>query len=89
MCPHKPVVPAPQYVGKGGKVGKGSYSDWVYQGDDMLGRLLDTLESTGLADDTLAVSADNGAAGRTYPPLRDNKGSIYEGGHRELWPVGQ
>lgn len=95
MCPpHKPVVPAPQYVGKGGKggkVGKGSYSDWVYQGDDMLGRLLDTLESTGLADDTLVlVSADNGAAGRTYLPLRDNKGSIYEGGHREpflaRWP---
>ena len=92
MCPpHKPVVPAPQYVGKGGKVGKGSYSDWVYQGDDMLGQLLDTLESTGLADDTLVlVSADNGAAGRTYPPLRDYKGSIYEGGHREpflaRWP---
>ena len=92
MCPpHKPVVPASQYVGKGGKVGKGSYSDWVYQGDDMLGQLLDTLESTGLADDTLVlVSADNGAAGRTYPPLRDNKGSIYEGGHREpflaRWP---
>jgi len=92
MCPpHKPVVPAPQYVGKGGKIGKGSYSDWVYQGDDMLGQLLDTLESTGLADDTLVlVSADNGAAGRTYPPLRDNKGSIYEGGHREpflaRWP---
>ena len=92
MCPpHKPVVPAPQYLGKGGKVGKGSYSDWVYQGDDMLGQLLDTLESTGLADDTLVlVSADNGAAGRTYPPLRDNKGSIYEGGHREpflaRWP---
>jgi len=92
MCPpHKPVVPAPQYVGKGGKVGKGSYSDWVYQGDDMLGQLLDTLESTGLADDTLVlVSADNGAAGRAYTPLRDNKGSIYEGGHREpflaRWP---
>ena len=92
MCPpHKPVVPAPQYVGKGGKVGKGSYSDWVYQGDDMLGQLLDTLESTGLADDTLVlVSADNGAAGREYPPLREHKASIYEGGHREpflaRWP---
>jgi len=92
MCPpHKPVVPAPQYIGKGGKVGKGSYSDWVYQGDDMLGQLLDTLESTGLADDTLVlVSADNGAAGREYPPLREHKASIYEGGHREpflaRWP---
>jgi arylsulfatase A-like enzyme len=57
----------------------------------MLGQLLDTLESTGLANNTLVlVSADNGAAGRDYPPLRDNKGSIYEGGHREpflaKWP---
>ena len=92
MCPpHKPVVPAPQYVGRGGKAGKGSYSDWVYQGDDMLGQLLDTLESTGLANDTLVlVSADNGAAGREYPPLREHKASIYEGGHREpflaRWP---
>ena len=57
----------------------------------MLGQLLDILESTGLADNTLViVSADNGAAGREYPPLRDDKGSIYEGGHREpflaKWP---
>ena len=92
MCPpHSPVVPAPQYAGKGGSVGKGSYADWIYQGDDMLGQLLDTLEATGLGENTLVlVSADNGAAGRDYPPLRENKASIYEGGHREpflaRWP---
>jgi len=92
MCPpHSPVVPAPQYVGKGGNVGKGGYADWIYQGDDMLGQLLDTLSATGLAENTLVlVSADNGAAGRDYPPLRENKASIYEGGHREpflaRWP---
>jgi len=92
MCPpHSPVVPAPQYAGKGGAVGKGGYADWIYQGDDMLGQLLDTLEVTGLAENTLVlVSADNGAAGRDYPPLRENKASIYEGGHREpfiaRWP---
>ena len=92
MCPpHSPVVPAPQYVGKGGNASKGGYADWVYQGDDMLGQLLDTLEATGLAENTLVlVSADNGAAGREYPPLREHKASIYEGGHREpflaRWP---
>jgi arylsulfatase A len=92
MCPpHSPIVPAPQYVGKGGNASKGGYADWVYQGDDMLGQLLDTLEVTGLAENTLVlVSADNGAAGREYPPLREHKASIYEGGHREpflaRWP---
>ena len=92
MCPpHSPLVPAPQYVGKGGNADKGAYADWVYQGDDMLGQLLDTLESTGQSENTLVlVSADNGAAGREYAPLRDHKASIYEGGHREpflaRWP---
>ena len=40
MCPpHKPVVPAPEYTGKGGGGRKGSYADWVYQGDSMLGQI--------------------------------------------------
>ena len=44
----------------------------------MLGDLLGTLESTGLVDNTLElVTVDNSAAGRNYPPLRENKGSIY------------
>jgi arylsulfatase A len=92
MCPpHSPLVPAPQYVGKGGNADKGAYADWLFQGDDMLGQLLDTLESTGQAENTLVlVSADNGAAGREYAPLRGHKASIYEGGHREpfmaRWP---
>ena len=92
MCPpHSPLVPAPQYAGKGGNASKGAYADWIFQGDDMLGQILDTLESTGQAENTLVlVSADNGAAGREYAPLRDHKASIYEGGHREpfmaRWP---
>jgi arylsulfatase A len=89
--PHSPLVPSPEYVGKGGNASKGAYADWIFQGDDMLGQILDTLESTGQAENTLVlVSADNGAAGREYAPLRDHKASIYEGGHREpfmaRWP---
>jgi arylsulfatase A-like enzyme len=82
MCPpHTPVAPSPEFIGKGGN--KEPYDDWVYQGDHMLGQLLDALEKKGLAANTLVIAtADNGAAGREYAPLRACKTSIYEGGHR-------
>ena len=86
MCPpHTPIVPAPEFIGRSGIEGKeGRYADWVLQGDDMLGRLLDALDRKGLSENTLVIATgDNGAAKRAYPPLRESKGSIYEGGHRE------
>ena len=50
--------------------------------------MLEALDRQKLADDTLImVSSDNGAAGRTYAPLRGAKTSIYEGGHREPFVV--
>ena len=93
ICPpHTPIVPAPEFVGKSGVKGKESeYGDWLYQGDGLLGQVLEALERQKLADHTLImVSSDNGAAGRPYAPLRGAKTSIYEGGHREpflaRWP---
>ena len=93
MCPpHSPIVPTDDMKGKGGVSGKESrYGDWVYQGDHMLGQILDALEQTGQTKNTLIIATgDNGAAKRPYPPLRDAKSSIYEGGHREpfiaRWP---
>ncbi len=93
LCPpHTPIVPAPEFVGKSGTKGKESpYGDWLYQGDWVLGQVLEALERNKLADNTLImVSSDNGAAGRSYAPLRGAKTSIYEGGHREpflaRWP---
>ena len=93
MCPpHNPIAPAPEFEGKSGIEGKeGRYGDWIYQGDHMLGRILDALERTGQAKDTLVIATgDNGAAKRPYKPLREAKSSIYEGGHREpfvaRWP---
>lgn len=96
MCPpHEPLVPAPEYVGKSGAedvVKKDpKYGDWVYQGDAMLGQILDALERNKLADNTLVIAtSDNGAEHRPYPPLRESKRSIYEGGHRvplvARWP---
>lgn len=93
MCPpHSPVVPAAEFQGKSGIEGKaGKYADWVYQGDHMLGQLLDALQRTGQSNNTLVIATgDNGAANRPYAPLREAKSSIYEGGHREpfvaRWP---
>lgn len=96
MCPpHTPVVPAPGFDGKTGAIDTvkkdPKYGDWVYQGDHMLGQILDALEKKGIAANTLVIAAaDNGAAGRPYPPLRGSKAHIYEGGHRvpfvSRWP---
>lgn len=92
VCPpHTPVVPAKEFIGKSGVKKDSKYGDWVFQGDHMLGQLLAALDKNGLSDNTLVIAtADNGAAGRAYPPLRGQKTSIYEGGHRvpfvARWP---
>jgi len=88
IIPHLPHVPAPEFRGKSGQ---GAYGDWIYQGDWEVGQIVEALRRNGLAENTLLiVSSDNGADGRKYPPLRDSKRSIYEGGHREpfvaWWP---
>jgi arylsulfatase A len=88
MCPpHTPVVPSAEFVGQSGatdRVGKDArYGDWMLQGDDMLGQILRALDRNKLTHNTLVIAtSDNGAEHREYPPLRESKRSIYEGGHR-------
>ncbi|HJT77629.1 MAG TPA: sulfatase [Gemmataceae bacterium] len=91
---HVPIHPGPEFKGKSRN---GRYGDWVEQVDWSVGRVLDTLRELKLEDNTLVFfTSDNGPwlqkghdAG-SAGPLRDGKGTTWEGGMREpalaRWP---
>jgi arylsulfatase A-like enzyme len=74
-------------------MGKGPYADWVLQGDDAVGRMLDVVERMGIAKNTLIIaSSDNGCAVvNDLPPLRGKKRDTWGGGVRVAfaarWPA--
>ncbi len=93
--PHEPIAPSKDFIGKSGAqdlVRKDpKYGDWLYEGDAFLGKVMEALERSHLAENTLLIAtSDNGAEHRAYAPLRESKRSIYEGGHRvpfvARWP---
>lgn len=58
-APHKPVWPHQRFVGK---TKLGPYGDFVHQVDHTVGRVLQTLEDSGAADNTLVIyTSDNGS----------------------------
>ena len=89
--PHAPIIPNDAFDGASAA---GAFGDFVHETDRCVGRLLDALEETGLADDTIVIfTADNGPEHYAYArdakfghwssaPLRGLKRDIYEGGHR-------
>lgn len=92
LAVHSPLAPAPEFQGKSPI---GPYGDFVMQMDAFVGRLMDKLEETGIADDTILVfTSDNGCSTITdipalqaqghYPSAqyRGAKADIWEGGHR-------
>jgi arylsulfatase A len=89
-APHTPWMPTAEFRGRSAA---GYYGDFVAQVDASLGRVLDALEATKLANDTLVIfSSDNGAhwtpedvaqwEHRASGPWRGQKADIWEGGHR-------
>ncbi len=56
--PHSPIVPAPEFHGKSQA---GEYGDFVCQSDWTVGQVLDALNRSGVADNTLVIfTSDNG-----------------------------
>ncbi len=91
---HVPIFVSEKFAGKSGK---GLFGDVVMEIDWSVGQILDTLQRLGLDDNTLVLfTSDNGPwlsygnhAG-SAGPLREGKGTTFEGGIREptivRWP---
>lgn len=92
-APHTPIAPNEAWRGKSA-IGH-PYADFVMETDAAIGQVLESLQASGAADNTLVFfTSDNGCARYIgveelearghFPsgPLRDYKASVYEGGHR-------
>lgn len=91
--PHTPVVPGKDFVGKSGVT---AYGDFVMETDWVVGQVMKTLDSLGIAGKTIIYfTSDNGFAPYVlnnfnveklghYPSyhFRGYKADIWEGGHR-------
>jgi arylsulfatase len=77
----------PESKGRAGRW-QSEYHDTMCDHDDLVGDLLDELDSLGVADDTIVMySTDNGQHMNTWPdsgmtPFRNEKNSNWEGAYR-------
>lgn len=92
--PHVPLFRSPEFTGVSRR---GYYGDVIEEIDWSVGQVLQKLRDTGLDENTLVVfTSDNGPwlifgdHGGSAGPLRDGKGSTFDGGMREptifWWP---
>ena len=90
--PHAPIAPSVEWQGKSGL---GAYADFVMQTDDVVRRILVSLDEAGLAENTLVFfTTDNGTSraapvtelrSQGYDPtyrFKGRKSDAWEGGHR-------
>lgn len=91
--PHAPCLPTPEFQGRSGL--NNAYADFTLMTDAVVGRVLDSLDAAGVADNTIVIfTSDNGCSPvADFPALarqghhpsyiyRGHKADIYEGGHR-------
>jgi arylsulfatase A-like enzyme len=97
LAPHVPIAPAPEFQGKSQA---GRYGDFVQQLDFCVGQVLDALQSSGAAENTVVIfTSDNGAVlhrdalgvgHRANGTFLGQKTDTWEGGHRvpfiARWP---
>lgn len=87
--PHTPWVPNDKFKGKSEM---GTYGDFIYQVDNVVYQITETLKSLNIEDNTLLIfSSDNGAhwseedvqnyAHQSNWNRRGQKGDIWDGGH--------
>lgn len=87
--PHKPLAPSEAFYGKSGK---GLYGDVMAELDWSVGQIMQAVQKTGIADNTLIwFTSDNGPwYGGSTGGLRGMKGRGFEGGTRvpliAVWP---
>ncbi len=92
--PHTPLAVSEKFSGKSEQ---GPYGDVIMEIDWSVGQILQALERCGVADNTLVIfTSDNGPWlnfgkwGGSARPLREGKGTAFEGGVREpcimRWP---
>lgn len=88
--PHTPLECPPEYAKPYAHLGpdRSVYAGMIAEMDEGIGRVVAAVEKAGLRDNTLFIFAsDNGGltskvAAASNAPLRDGKGSLYEGGVR-------
>ncbi len=88
-APHTPMQASAKYLNRFDHIEdplRKTYAAMVSAVDDGVGRVLDKLDELQLSENTLVFFlSDNGGAnnnGSINTPLRDRKGSVYEGGMR-------
>jgi len=89
-APHTPWLPTAGFIGRSNA---GEYGDFVQMVDDAVGKLLHSIDSLGLSENTMVVfTSDNGPYWRdnfvkqfnhhAAGEFRGMKGDAFEGGHR-------